>query len=97
MYKRCTLSLCTLRQLGIFRKTSISGQSRVDWLRSGYRTYEWGYSVDFLRLEGYEACRQVKLSLKIVLKLTIQHCTTTSDGSLLFFIGVQVVNLKSLI
>ena len=47
--------LKTLLQLGIFRKTSITGQFRVDWLRSKYRGCEWGYSVDFLRVEGYKA------------------------------------------
>ena len=47
-------ALQTLVQLGIFRKTSIIGQFRVDWLRSKYRTSEWGYSVDFLRVEGYK-------------------------------------------
>ena len=46
--------LKTLLQLGIFRKTSITGQFRVDWLRSKYRGCEWGYSVDFLRVEGYK-------------------------------------------
>ena len=46
--------LKTLLQLGIFRKTSITGQFCVDWLRSKYRGSEWGYSVDFLRVEGYK-------------------------------------------
>ena len=46
--------LQNLLQLGIFRKTSIAGQFRLDWLRSSYRTFEWGYSVDFLRIEGYQ-------------------------------------------
>ena len=38
----------------IYRKTSIAGQFRLDWLRSSYKTFEWGYSVDFLRIEGYQ-------------------------------------------
>jgi len=46
--------LKTLLQLGIFQKTSIIGQFRVDWLRSKHRASEWGYSVDFLRVEGYK-------------------------------------------
>ena len=46
--------LKTLLQLGIFRKTSITGQFRVDWLHSKYHDCEWGYSVDFLRVEGYK-------------------------------------------
>ena len=55
-----------------------------------------GLFCRFLAPRGIRG-RRVKLSLKIVLKLTIQHCTTTSYGSLLFFIGVQVLNLKCLI
>ena len=52
----CTVlyHLQNLLQLGIFRKTSIAGQFRLDWLRSSYKTFEWGYSVDFLRIEGYQ-------------------------------------------
>ena len=29
------------------------GQFRVEWLQSRYRDAEWGYSVEFFRLEGY--------------------------------------------
>jgi len=43
-----------LLQLGIFRKTAIPGQFRLDWQQSSYRTFQWGYSIDFLRIEGYE-------------------------------------------
>ena len=41
-------------QLGVFRRTAIQGQFRVEWLQSSYRNFEWGYSVDFFRIEDYE-------------------------------------------
>ena len=43
-----------LVQLGVFRKTAIPGQFCLEWLQSSYRNFQWGYSVDFLRIEGYE-------------------------------------------
>ena len=44
---------CTPSKLGIFRKTAIPSQFKIDWLRSKYRTSEWGANSEFLRLEGY--------------------------------------------
>ena len=41
-------------QLGVFRRTAIQGQFRLEWLQSTYRNFEWGYSVDFFRIEDYE-------------------------------------------
>ena len=46
-------SVKTRAQLGIFRKTAIPSQFRVDWLQSKYRNSEWSESVDFLRVDGY--------------------------------------------
>ena len=77
----CALSkwLKTLLQLGIFRKTSITGQFRVDWLRSKYRGSEWGYSVDFLRVEGYkpgEPCFVIGYIVLFSKVLTECYCET---------------------
>ena len=41
-------------QLGVFRRTAIPGQFRLEWLQSSYRNFQWGYSVDFFRIEDYE-------------------------------------------
>ena len=46
-------SLHFAAQLSVFRKTAIPAQFRVEWLRSKYRTAEWGPNVEFLRLEGF--------------------------------------------
>ena len=91
MYKHCPLSLYTLGQLGIFFRS----WTVPCWLASLELPYlRVGYSVDFLRLEGYQAG---KLRCPFYNKLTIQYCTTTINGSLLLFFGVQVKILKFLI
>ena len=52
----CTLACHVqhLLQLGVFRRTAIPGQFRLEWLQSSYRNIQWGYSVDFFRIEDYE-------------------------------------------
>ena len=40
-------------KLGIFHKTGIPTQFVIQWLKSKYRTSEWGAYSEFLRLEGY--------------------------------------------
>ena len=54
----------TAAQLGIFRKTGIKAQFRIDWLRSKYRTSEWCYNVEFLRVEGYTPGEYLQLTTK---------------------------------
>ena len=79
----------TAAQLGIFRKTGIKAQFRIDWLRSKYRTSEWCYNVEFLRVEGYTPGEY--------LQLTTKFCKTYEVFAHFFSLLLQEQNIRFLI
>ena len=48
-------SLHISAQLGVFQKTAIPAQFRVDWLRSKYRTSEWEYNYNIFPVHHFHS------------------------------------------
>ena len=77
-------SVHILYKLGIFHKTGIPTQFVIQWLKSKYRTSEWGGNSEFLRLEGYTPGNYFFLGATLILtaeNVLFFSCTYRSQRS----------------